>query len=225
MRIATRVLAFVALAVASVLLSASGALASGVLPARARPHGWSLDRMTAAMAQFSTSGNSGAYYPPTPFQILYAAPNTGTLVSVDGGYEALNSNNFVASTGTYFFVPLWNADDSPPIVGVWPMTHQEAIPYFFAPSQVGGRDFAITIDGHATPIGPAYLAGPITTAPLQDGGGTHIITLGAFVHPLPAGSHTISISGGVFGSDIPETYSFAFLEQDITYTVTVRPFR
>ena len=95
--------------------------------------------------------------------------------------------------------------------------------YFFDPSQVGGRDFAITIDGHPTPIGPSYLAGPITTAPLQDGGGTHIITLGAFVHPLAPGSHTIAISGGVFGSEIPQAYPFSFLEQDITYTVTVRP--
>ena len=178
--------------------------------------------MTAALAQFSTSGNSQASYPTTPFQILYTAPNTGTLVPVDGGYEALNSNNFVVSAGTYFSVPLWNADDSPPIVGVWPATHHQAISYFFDPSQVGGRDFAITIDGHRTPIGPPYLAGPITTGPLQDGGGTHIITLGAFVRPLPVGSHTISIGGGVFGSDIPETYPFAFLEQDITYTVTVR---
>lgn len=127
------------------------------------------------------------------------------------------------SPGTFFFVPLWNATDSPPVVGAWPSTHHEAIPYFFAPSQVGGEDFAIIIDGHRTPIGPPYLAGPITTSPLQDGGGTHIITLGAFVHPLTPGSHTVTITGGVFGTEVGKTYPFDFLEQDITYTVAVRP--
>ena len=111
----------------------------------------------------------------------------------------------------------------PPVVGAWPSTHHEAIPYFFAPSQVGGEDFAIIIDGHRTPIGPPYLAGPITTSPLQDGGGTHIITLGAFVHPLTPGSHTVTITGGVFGTEVGKTYPFDFLEQDITYTVAVRP--
>ena len=36
--------------------------------------------MTAALAQFSTSGNNPAYAPATPFQILATAPGTGTLI-------------------------------------------------------------------------------------------------------------------------------------------------
>jgi hypothetical protein len=164
--------------------------------------------MTAALAQFTTSQNNQAYYPTTPFQTLYVDQSTANTVPVDGGFKSFGSNHFLVPADKYFFIPVFNADDSPPIVGVWPATHQNAISYFLDPSQVGGKDFAITIDGHRTLIGPSYLAGSVTAKPLQDGGGTHIITLGAFVHPLTPGSHTVSISGGVFGSKIQETYKW-----------------
>ena len=42
-----------------------------VLPASATPSGYSLQDMAAEMALFSTSGNDPAYYPVTPFQIIY----------------------------------------------------------------------------------------------------------------------------------------------------------
>jgi hypothetical protein len=206
---------------AGLLLFIPTALAGVVLPATARPEGWSLARMTSELALFTTSGNEAAYYPKTPFQILYADAATSQVVPVGDGFLALGSNSFAVRPGTAFFVPLWNADDSPPIVGTWPENHSDAIAYFFDPTQVGGKGFAITIDGRTTPIGAAYLAGPVTTPPLLDGGGTHIITLGAFLTPLPSGTHTVSISGGVFGSEIAKAYPFSFIEEDISYTVSV----
>lgn len=221
MRVFQRLLTLTVASTAAFVLCTSNALAGGVLPATARPHGWSLERITSATALFTTSGNQPAYYPATPFQILYADPATTQVVAVGDGFLATASNRFTVRPGTEFFVPVWNADDSPPIVGTWPQTHHEAIPYFFAPSQVGGKDFAITIDGRRTALGPAYLAGPVTTPPLLDGGGTHFITLGAFLTPLPPGTHTVSLAGGVFGSEVESTYSFAFLQQDLTYTVRV----
>jgi hypothetical protein len=57
----------------------------------------------------------------------------------------------------------------------------------------------------ARPLGAAYLAGPVTTAPLPDGGGTHILTVGAFLSPLSPGQYTVSISGGAFGAGISTT--------------------
>lgn len=80
MQIRNRILTLVAIMMALVLSSIGSALASSVLPPSAHPHGWSLDRMTAALAQFSTSGNNPAYAPATPFQILATAPGTGTLI-------------------------------------------------------------------------------------------------------------------------------------------------
>ena len=211
------------LAAAFALLCTATASARDVLPPPAQPYGWSLEQMTGASALFTTSNNNPSYYPDTPFQVLHTDLSTVQAEPVDGGLKYTGSNSFTVRTGTHFFVPLWNADDSPPIVGVWPTTHQDAISYFFDPSQVGGKDFAITIDGQRTAIGSAYLSGPVTTPPLLDGGGTHFITLGAFVPPLKPGSHTISISGGVFGQDISVTYApYSFEEEDFRYNVTVR---
>src|SRR5205085_9675993 len=131
---------------------------------------------------------------------------------------------FTVRAGTGFFVPLWNADDSTPVVGSWPATHAEAIPYFFDSSQVGARDFTISVDGSNTRIGSQYLAGPVATPPLLDASpdgvaGTHMITLGAFLTPLGRGTHTIEISGGVFGSLIADTYGVSFVEEHIRYIV------
>jgi hypothetical protein len=226
MRVSTRLLSLGAVATAFMLVSTGSALARGVLPATARPHGWTLERMTGALALFTTSGNDLKYYPDTPFQILYAG--TGESLPVDGGYDFVGSHTpFTVRPGTGFFVPLWNADDSTPIVGSWPATHADAIPYFFDPSQLGAAGFTISVDGRATPIGNEYLAGPVTTPPLLDiapGGvaGTHIITLGAFLTPLSVGTHTVDISGGLFGSLITETYGVSFFEEHIRYIVNVQ---
>lgn len=209
---------------ASPAWSASAAVNGGnVLPATAQPQGWNLAKMTGALALFTTSGNNLAYYPDTPFQVLHYDPGTLQAEIVDGGLHTTGSNTFTVKPGTSFFVPVFNADDSPPVVGTWPATHEQAVGYFFDPAQLGARGLQITVDGKAAPLGPAYLAGPVTTAPLLDGGGTHILTVGAFLSPLTPGRHTVSVNGGLFGSDISNTYGLTFIDEDISYTVTVRP--
>ena len=212
---------------------------AGVLPASAKPLGYSLTDMTGLLALFTTSGNDPAYYPDTPFQILYVDPQLsepfrfvardlttpcdspeppcGLLATQSGPY----SNTFNVPPGTKFFVPVDNADDSPLVVGTFPVNNREARNYIFDPEQVGGEDFAITIDGVSTQLGPRYVAGPVTTPPLLDGGGTHIVTIGAFLAPMKPGQHTVRITGGYFGQAITDTYGIGFIALDFTYRVTV----
>jgi hypothetical protein len=222
MRNVKRLLALTAAigALCSAMASSAHATSSPVLPPTAKPHGWSLERMTAALAVFTASGNNLAFYPDTPFQILYAR----TIVSSGnppGGLTFTGSNTFMVRPGTKFFVPMQNVNDSPPFPAPFPGTREEAIPYFFDDDHYGARDWQISVDGKRTPIGSGYLAGPVTTPPLPDGGGTHMITLGVFLHPLSPGTHTVTISGGLFGAALADTYGIAFLSSEFTYTVIV----
>lgn len=79
------------------------------------------------------------------------------------------------------------------------------------------------VDGKATSIGPEFLSGPIeqTNPPLQDGGGTHLIQLGAFLTPLTPGSHVVEIVGQVASLPLFNTYGFGCLQEDDTYLVRV----
>jgi len=216
-----RLVRAIVLAVGLTALAAAPAAAGGgaVLPGSARPHGYSIDDMTAALASFSTSGNDLGQLPDTPFQLLYVADN-GAFVPDDGGFTLIGENAFTVDPGTMFFVPLWNADDSPPVAGSFPTTKKGAISYFFDPSQLGAQ-FRIVVDGQATTVDGAYVGGPVTTAPLPDGGGTHLITLGVFLAPLPPGTHTVTIDGGLFGDLVSQTLGIDFLGEEITYTVNV----
>jgi len=202
-----------------------------VLPATARPHGYSLEDATKALALFTTSGNDTQYLPPKaefPFQVLYDVPSNRTSTPIEinhqNGLLTTNSNDFTVASGTPFFVPLWNADDSPPIVGDFPKCASRAADYFFNSKELGATGFQIIVGGHSTLIGPSYVAFA-TTAPLLDGGGTHMITLGAYLHPLSVGTHTVEIKGELAGQVIlPATgNNFNFLAEDITYTVQVAP--
>jgi hypothetical protein len=225
----------------------TGRSGSGVLPASATPHGYSLTDMTSLLALFTTSGNNPEFYPDTPFQILYVAPGRfdvryvekdlktdcavpaptcGLFVTQPDGF----ANSFTVGRGQKFFVPLNNANDSPPVVGNFPRNNRQAKKYIFDPAQVGGRDFNVTIDGLCTTLGPAYVAGPVTTPPLPDGGGTHMITIGAFLGAMAPGHHTVRITSGYFGDAIEETYGgenpplgvpVGFIASDFTYSVTV----
>ena len=216
----------------------SGKAASGVLPASATPFGYSLADMTRLLALFTTSGNDPAYYPDTPFQILYVNPALtevrfvkkdlrtpcagpeapcGLFLTQPGPY----SNSFTVPKGQKFFVPVDNADDSPPVVGNFPKNNQQARKYIFDPAQVGGRNFTVTIDGVCTTLGPNYVAGPVKTPPLLDGGGTHMVTIGAFLAAMSPGHHTVRITGGYFGKGIRDTYGFGFIALDFTYSVKV----
>jgi len=194
-----------------------------VLPASAHPHGFSLTDLASATALFTTSGNDLSHYPNTPFQILYVDPKTLTFNSVNGGLVVGGTNQFTVKPGTPFYVPLAFSDDSPPIIGTFPTIPQAAADYLFSHDQNGLGDLRIVVDGHATSIGAAYTAGPVQTPPLPDGGGSHIITVGAFLTPLSPGVHTVTISGEFSGVAFQQATGLAFVQFAETYTVTVQP--
>jgi hypothetical protein len=194
-----------------------------VLPPNAVPLGWSLERITAATAVFTASGNDPARYPNTPFQILHVKREDGfpPPTPVGDGIRVIGASTFTVRPGTRFFVPAANADDSSPFPEPFPMTPREAVPYFFGVDQYGATGWQIKVDGNPTPIGPRYLAGPVATPPLPDGGGTHMLTLGAFLAPLPLGTHTVTVAGGFSGRAFGPTYGPAFIIYEFRYTVIV----
>jgi hypothetical protein len=210
------------------LVGASPSAASGgdVLPARARPHGYSLADMTRELALFTTSGNDPAYYPDTPFQILYVEQFNPPQEDGDG-LLFTGTGTFTARPGTMYFVPIWNADDSAPVLGVFPSTPAEGRRYFFEQSQLGGDEFQVIVDGSHTRVGRPYLAGPVfIREQLLDGvppeqGGHNIMTLGVFLNPMRPGTHTVTIRGGLFGDLIADAYGYSFLREDFTYTIDV----
>jgi hypothetical protein len=108
------------------------------LQATAAPLGYSRDDMTGLLALFTRSGNDPAYSPTTPFQILHTAPSATLAVFETRAGEPCEppstgcglsftdlgavSNTFGGAAEQSFFVPVDNADDSPPIVGEFPTT-------------------------------------------------------------------------------------------------------
>ena len=137
-----------------------------VLPPSAHPLGYSLADMTRILAPFTASGNNPAYFNnPTPFRILFVdpanfnaqivcpvTPDTCSYVATD---PLQLQHPINVKRGTTFFVPVDNADDSPPIVGHFPTSPTGGGAYLFDPAQVGARGFSITIDGERTTLGPA----------------------------------------------------------------------
>jgi hypothetical protein len=172
-----------------------------VLPATAKPAGYTLEDMAEELAYFSTSGNDLTYYPDTPFQVLYLSP----------------TNTFTVTTGTRFFVPVAYVDDSPPILGDFPDDADDIEEYVFSPAQLGAHDLQIVVDGKATTLGPDYAAGAYAPG-LLDGGGSHFIQIGAFLTPLSRGTHTVTIRGTLDGAALG---GFVFSFED-SYQVIVR---
>jgi hypothetical protein len=209
-----------------------------VLPAGARPLGYTLTDMARKLALFNASGEDLQYYPKTPFQILFVTTSPGIVPIAcpygGSGIKFINASSFNVPPGTHFFVPLWSVDDSPPIVGTFPESASQAGNYFFSLSQVGARNFEIIIDGKTTPIGPDYVAGPVLSPkPLPDGGGRHLIELGAFLTPMSVGTHTVTIKGRLVGLAIAAAYppgsvpgfpdGLSCFGEDDTYAVAVVP--
>ena len=192
-----------------------------VMPPSARPFGFSLSDMAAKTAQFTTRGNNKQFLPTTPFQILYYDPSTLMFPPMQGGVLETGNNTFHVQEGKLFYVPIISLDDSPPVVGTFPTNSSRVACYWFDSSQAGGTDF-IVVDGKTTSIGATYLVGPITTQPLGDGGGTHIITMGVFLTPLSKGSHTVLIKARFDGAAVLAAYSINFLEEEFTYNVIVQ---
>jgi hypothetical protein len=188
--------------------------------------------MAGALASFTASGNNPdgcCPLPRTPFQVLYVDPATATFnETADNppGLETFGSNTFpnvpgtTVHPGTIFYLPVINADDSGAFPGPYPSSHRDAAPYLFDQEFYGGS-FQVTIDGRTTTVGGEYVAGPVTTVPLPDGGGTHMITLGAFVGPLTPGTHKVSITGGVSGTGFQAAYGLSFLTEADSYTIHV----
>jgi hypothetical protein len=198
-----------------------------VLPPGARPQGYSLEDMARLVGPFTINGNKPESVPKTPFSILFTGSGGPPAMSIpcQGGTGMLDTgcNTFLVKAGKEFFLALLVVDDSPPVLGTFPTEHQQAIPYFFGPKQYGGEDFYVTVDGRTTPLGPEFLAGPVETLPLSDGGGTHLMELGVFLTPLSLGLHTIIIHGEIDGAGLLSTYGISCLEEIFSYFVEVVP--
>jgi hypothetical protein len=198
-----------------------------VLPAAARPHGYSLERMASLLAFFNSTGNHLLFYPfpqfpdrSDPFQILY----------LDAGLNPPNFN-FKVYEGTMFFVSIFGIDDSPPIIGNFPPYPSEpnkAAGYFLNRQQLGGHGWVITVDGHTTSLGPEFFVGPVLTPPLADAppcqGGTHFLQFGVFLTPLRVGNpHTIRFQGVLDGVALLANNNGNPFTEDISYNVQVIP--
>ena len=202
--IGRRFAALMALAVVVVLVVRPVFADGGhVLPPGAKPSGFTLQDMAGALAYFSTSGNDLAFYPDTPFQILFVDRSTGT-------------NTFHVKAGTRFFVPVAFIDDSPPILGDFPADASTVEEYVFGADQLGAHDLEIEVDGRVTSVGPDYVAGPVFAPGLLDGGGSHLIQIGAFLTPLSKGTHEVAIRGILDGDAVGGVFAF-----EVTYTVIV----
>jgi hypothetical protein len=190
----------------------AGGGGGNVLPPTARPHGFSLTRAAVATAVFNTTTDSKGNHigdpPDFPFKML----------------AITSTNTFEVDPGTQLYVPLAQADDSPPIVGHFPTSSSQAPGYFFGSSELGGHDLSIAVDGKTTRIGPEFLVGPVTTSPLGDGGGTHYMTLAVFLTPFTAGNHTVTIVGHFDGAALlafPEFFPGGKFDFSISYAVQV----
>lgn len=175
---------------------------AGISPAQANPRGTSIDDMTRALAKFQDTGNDLSFYPNTRFQILFVQDfNTGT-------------GTFTVRPGTFFFIPIFSLNDSPPILGDFPTNSSQVRDYIFG-EQIGAHDIEIEVDGQVSDLGPSYLSSLVDTPGLPNGG-SHTILLGAFHTPLPKGAHTIIIRASFNGTAIG-TFDF-----ELVYTVIVQ---
>ena len=175
-----------------------------VLPSSARPHGYSLDAMASAVANFSITGNDPAFYPDTPFQIIYRSA----------------SNAFTVKPGTFLYVKFFFVNDAAPTIGDFPADKSGVAEYIFGRDQLGGHDLEIEVDGVVTSINsPGYVGGPVATPDSPDGS-ENLLQIGAFISPLAKGTHTITIRGVFDGQAILDVIGGPFATE-ITYTVVV----
>jgi len=176
--------------------------AAGVLPATAKPLGYSLEDMARATALYNTGTRTGPP-PNTPFVILVTTGAPQTTFTVD--------------QGTYLYVPLFYSDNSTPILGNWPVdieNRAQLTHYWTSPEEIGLRFIKVIVDGKVATLSPDYIVGVrgVTTA----AGGTEYSVAAVFLHPLPPGEHTVQVIGFYSGEAAGEAeFSFG-------YTVVVR---
>lgn len=177
-----------------------------VLPSNAQPKGYSLDDAAAATAQFNTGPHS-ATPPSLPF---YTVADDATV-----------------KPGTFLYIPVFYTDDSgtpDPLPFPADISDRDAAADYLIdslnayihhvqglPDSVIISDLLIEVDGQDTVLDDSYV-GTATTAPLQDGGGTHYIVSGAFLTPLTPGKHAIGIGGVINGHNV------VFFENTVTVT-------
>jgi hypothetical protein len=182
----------------------SHARSGKVLSPRAQPRGYSLDEMASAVANFSITGNDPAFYPDTPFQIIYRG---------QGG-------TFTVAPGTFLYVKFFFVDDAEPTLGDLPTDKNDVADYVFGASQLGGHDLEIEVDGKVTSLDdPGYIGGPVPT-PNSPDGSEYLIQIGAFVSPLKKGTHTLTIRGIFDGDAVIEAIGGP-IEFEATYTIIV----
>lgn len=187
------------------LIAPCAKAAGKILPASAKPLGWTIDDMAAAIANFSITGNDPTFYPDTPFQIIYRHPG----------------NSFTVAPGTYFYVKLVFIDDSWPIIGDWPADKSGAAKYIFGRAELGAHDLEMEVDGKVFSLDdPGYIGGPVLTPDSPDGS-AHLIQLGAYLTPLAKGVHSVTIRGVMDGDAMLAAIGEPF-SVEITYSVTVQ---
>lgn len=188
-----------------------------VMPANARPHGYSLHHMARVTAAFNVSDRSGSVVPlpNTPFHILYtSAANPG--------------NNFQVMQGQFMYVPVAYNTNSLPIIGDFPASvenRRQLLRYWYSQRQLGTVITDITIDGKKTCLGGDYLAGVDFSSPLPDGG-TRYMAPAAFIRPLSPGQHTVKLHFKATGDALreppfPDYFPLGYFEFEATYNVTV----
>jgi hypothetical protein len=167
-----------------------------VLPANAKSHGYSLSKMAKLTAAFNVTDHSGV----TP-DVVNGEPFQGLFTTA--------TNTFIVEPGTTLYVPVWQLDDSDPVLGTFPnVANRQAVEnYAFSSNQFGIQYSNIKVDKKVTSLGSNYLAAVTLDDPLTDflpggHGGYHYITLAVFLSPLTKGTHTVEISGLATGAAI-----------------------
>jgi len=185
--------------------------------------------MSRETAVFNETNNDPNFYPKTPFQVLYADPNTES-VSTSGDPDhpdvtVTGSNTFNnVSAKTPFYVPILTANDAGTgiLVDKFPKDASGAAGYVFGQNLLGATGTEIIVDGKSTPVGAAYVVGPVQTpSPLPDGSQPHIITLAAFLSPMSVGTHTVDVKAELTGQAFQADTGLNSVSFDFTYTVHV----
>src|SRR4051812_22850524 len=198
------------------------------LPRQAKLQGVSRAEAATIVAPFTAALNAGLgirleYLELLPFQVLYVDPETVAFEFEDGGITGVGSNHFTVPTGTGFYVPIINADDTGVDAPFFPTNDAGTVPYFFGRSQFGAEGMTIIVDGQATEIGSSYLSRLLSFPEGLPSGATRYLTLGVFLTPLTPGTHTITIRGAFTGAALQERYGLEFFGEEITYMVEVVP--
>lgn len=189
--------------------------AAPVMPAQARPFGYSLDEMARLVAPFNMTDRSGPP-PNSPFQILYQNNVTGATA-------------FEVPQGRFLYVPLLYNDNSLPIIGRFPTNAQDrpqALRYWYSQGEFGVTTMQLIVDGKVVPLGAGYVSGLAFMSPLPDGA-TQYLTAGAFIAPLSKGVHTVEIRFKATGDALREPpidqyFPEGVWEFSIVYNVNVR---